>query len=100
MSMNSTPKRKQVDVSEYQFLEEPTTNVSVHGILKYISAVKWGKRSNYFEGTVSDGNTQLHFVGFYPAQQKMEDLISASFIARLWNKAGSKMSKNGDNSKK
>ena len=43
-------------------------SASVHGVLTSVSPVKKGRRQNYFEGKVSNGNSKLRFVGFNSKQ--------------------------------
>ena len=54
-------------------LDEPLSTASVHGVISSLSPIKKGCKSNYFDGSVSDGKSKVRLVGFSPSQQtKME----------------------------
>ena len=39
-------------------------NASVHGLLVSVSRIKKGRNSEYFDGSITDGDCKLRFVGF------------------------------------
>jgi len=54
---------------------KPLGSMNVHGVISLLSPIIKGRKSNYFEGTASDGKLKLRLVGFIQAQQKqMQDL--------------------------
>lgn len=56
-------------------MAKPVGSANVHVVISSLSPIKRGRKSNYFEGTVSDGKLKLRLVGFSQAQQKqMQDL--------------------------
>lgn len=63
-------KRTIQEVNRFDTLQEPVSNASVHGTITTLSPVKKGKHSVYFEGTITDGSTNLRLVGFSSDQQK------------------------------
>lgn len=43
-------------------------NVNVHGVVATLSPMKQEKRAKYFESKLTDGENQLHTVGFQDEQ--------------------------------
>ena len=68
--MSSSRKRCRSPV-KFSDLEksEPSTSATLHGVVNSLSPIKKGRRSKYFEGSMSDGKTALRFVGFSEKQQ-------------------------------
>jgi len=68
-------KHKREEVKDFEGVAKPLGSANVRGVISSLSPIKKGRKSNYFEGTVSDGKSKLHLVGFSQAQQKqMQDL--------------------------
>ena len=70
-SSSSRRKRPTEDIENYSDIGGcQHENANVHGVLMQLSPVKKGKRSNFFEGQMSDGTSRMHFVGFKAEQRK------------------------------
>ena len=41
----------------------------VHGVISTLFPIKKGCKSNYFDGSVSDGKSNIRLVGFNPSQR-------------------------------
>ena len=52
-------------------LENPASNVTVHGIVTSLSPVKKGRNSNYFDGSLCNGTAKVRMIGFNQSQQKV-----------------------------
>ena len=57
-----------LDVVEVESLDEPLSTASVHGVITSLSPIKKGRKSNCFDGNVSDGKSKVRLVGFSPSQ--------------------------------
>ena len=64
-------KRQVEEAENFEVMDRPISKANVHGVLTSLSPVKKGRSTNYFDGTVSDGNSKLHVVGFSVGQQKV-----------------------------
>ena len=62
-SNSSACKRSAQDVDDYTDLDEMET-ANIHGVLKTLSPVKKGKHSNFFDGVLTDGTSDMQVVGF------------------------------------
>ena len=70
-------KRKREEVDDFEGVANPLGSANVHGVISSLSSIKKGRKSNYFDGTVSDGKSKLRLVGFSQGQQKqMQDLMA------------------------
>ncbi len=70
-------KRVRVEVEDFDGVDEPLANASVHGVISSLSPTKKGRKSHYFHGMVSNGKSKLRLVGFSQAQQRqMKDFMS------------------------
>ena len=70
-------KRTFEEVDNFDKVDKGIASASVHGVLTSISPVKKGRKQNYFERKLSDGNSKLRFVGFDTKQQrKMSDMLT------------------------
>ena len=70
-SSSSRRKRPAEDIENYSDIGGcQHENANVHGVLMQLSPVKKGKRSNFFEGQMSDGMSRIRFVGFKAEQRK------------------------------
>ena len=65
----SSRKRPAEDIDNYSDIGGHE-NANIHGVLMELSPVKKGKRSNFFEGQMSDGTSRMRFVGFKAEQRK------------------------------
>jgi len=65
MSTPSTPKKIKVE-DEFIKLSSicASNNANIHGVIVKLSPMKKGKQSSYFEGTLSDGTTEVRLYGF------------------------------------
>ena len=64
-------KRQIKELDDLNSLEEPTSKVQVHGVITAVSPLKQGRKSNYFDGTLSDESDKRRIVGFSSSQQKL-----------------------------
>ena len=82
--MASKRKLEDLEVNDVELLKEPLLTASIHGVISGLSPIKKGRRSNYFEGTVSDGKAKVRLVGFSHSQQsKMKELMEKKQSIRL-----------------
>jgi len=51
------------EVEDFEGVAKPLGSANVHGVISLLSPIKKGRKSNYFEGTVSDGKSKLRLVG-------------------------------------
>ena len=64
-------KRKlEFEVDDFESVTEPIDSASIHGMVSDISRVKKGRYSEFFEGSVYDGQSSIRLVGFKKTQQK------------------------------
>lgn len=65
-------KRKFREILEVDNLEDllPASNLTVHGVVTYISPVKKGKRSLFFDGLLADTTCSQRLFGFTGGQQQ------------------------------
>ena len=69
-------KPEELEVDEVESLDELLSTTCVHGVISTLSPIKKGCRSNYFDGSVSDGKSNIHLVGFNPSQRiRMKNLM-------------------------
>ena len=69
-------KLEELEVDEVESLDEPLSTACVHGVISTLSPIKKGCKSNYFNGSVSDGKSNIRLVGFNPSQQiRMKNLM-------------------------
>ena len=66
-------KRGFEEIENFEEVDKAISSANVYGVVTSLSPVKKGHKSNYFEGTVSDGNSKLWLVGFDARQQKRMD---------------------------
>jgi len=70
-------KRLFDEVDNFDSIDKPVSSANIHGIVTSLSPVTKGRKSVYFDGTVSDGASNIRLVGFNSKQQKrMEDFMS------------------------
>ena len=89
-------KRGLEEVEKFNEVDKAISNASIYGVLTSVSPVKKGRRTNYFEGTVSDGNSKLRLVGFDTKQQKRMDELMAKKKAIAKKNCEIKQSRRGD----
>ena len=66
------------DVDDFERVDEPILTANVHGVINSLSPIKPGRKSKYFDGTVTDGKSKLRVVGYSQGQQEiMDDLMVA-----------------------
>ena len=72
VTVNMAFRRQHVPHEIVTFNEVVTAspNDTVHGILTSVSRVKKGRHSDYFDGTICDGQSITRVVGFHREQQK------------------------------
>jgi len=64
-------------VDNFDSIHKPISSANIHCIVTSLSAVTKGWKNVYFNGTVSDGASNIRLVGFNSKQQKlMEDFMS------------------------
>ena len=57
-------------------MDEPRSTASIHGVISSLSPIKKGCKSNYFDGSVSDGKSKVRLVGFSPSQRtRMKNMM-------------------------
>ncbi len=65
-------------LESFDSVSEATTeadNANIHGIVASVSPMRKGKRSSYFQATLTDGDAAMRVVGFQPSQrEKLETL--------------------------
>ena len=65
-------------------LDEPLDSASIHGVISSLSPVKKWCKSNYFDGSVSDGKSKVGLVGFSPLQRmRMKTLMEKKQAVKL-----------------
>ena len=67
-SQGTKRKHVELEVDEVESLEEPISTASIHGVISSLSPIKKGRKSNYFDGSVSNGKSKVRLVGFSPSQ--------------------------------
>ena len=86
MSLLASRKRQIHEVDKYDNIKEPRSSVMIDGAVTTLSPVKKGKRSVYFDGTLTDGTSHIRVVGFNPDQQrKLSSYFDKKEPARLIN---------------
>ena len=79
-------KRTFEEVENFDELDKGIGSASLHGVLTSVSPVKKGRKQNYFDGKLSDGNSKLRFVGFDSKQQKkMSDMLTKKRAIEIKN---------------
>ena len=73
-------KHKREDVDNYESVEEPILAANASGVTSSLSPLKRGRKSKYFDGTVSDGKSKLRLV---PNQKLMDDLMPTKHPVEL-----------------
>ena len=69
-------KLEELEVDEVESLDETLSTACVHGVISTLSPIKKGCKSNYFDGSVSDGKSNIRLVGFNPSQRiRMKNLM-------------------------
>ena len=86
MSLLASRKRQIHEVDKYDNIKELRSSVMNDGAVTTLSPVKKGKRSVYFDGTLTDGTSHIRVVGFNPDQQhKLSSYFDEKEPARLIN---------------
>ena len=62
-------KHEELEVDKVESLDEPLSSAHIHGVISSLSPIKKGCKSNYFDGSVSNGKSKVRFVGFSPSQR-------------------------------
>jgi hypothetical protein len=57
-------------LQKYTNIIEAIPNATVHAAIASLSPVKDGKRSKYFDGSLTDATTHIRMVGFSSDQQR------------------------------
>ena len=79
-------KRSIEELEDFTAVEQPIDSATLHGALTSLSPVKKGHMANYFDGTITDGNTELQLVGFNSEhQRKMNTFFSNKKSITLQN---------------
>ena len=79
-------KRLFDEVDNFDSIDKPVSSAKIHCIVTSLSPVTKGCKSVYFDGTVSDGASNMRLVGFNSKQQKqMEDFMSKRQPVQLTN---------------
>ena len=77
-------KRLFEEIEELDKIQNPTSNVTIHGIVTSLSPIKKGRSSNYFDGSLSDGSAKIRLIGFNSSQQKtMKQLMENKEAVQL-----------------
>lgn len=77
-------KRKNEEVEDFEAVDKPHASANVHGVISSLSPIKKGRKSEYFDGIVSNGKSKLRLVGFSPAQQQeMKNFMSQKTPVQL-----------------
>ena len=77
-------KREVLEVEDMELLEELLSTASVHGVISSLSPVKKGCKSNFFNGSVSDGKSKVRLVGFSSSQRtRMKSLMDKKQPVKL-----------------
>ena len=63
-------KRTYSEISTLEDIKSPMSNTTIHGAITAISPVKKGRKSIFFEGTLTDSTAAIRLVGFNIIQQK------------------------------
>ena len=72
-------KRSLQEFLEVSSVDEPTTSAMIHGVVSTVSPMKKGRKCQYFNGTLTDGQKDIRILGFDEAQQKK---LKESFISK------------------
>ena len=74
-------KLEELEVDGVESLDEPLSTACVHGVISTLSPIK---KSNYFDGSVSDGKSNIRLVGFNPSQQiRMKNLMENKHAVKI-----------------
>ena len=77
-------KRGDLEVDQVESLDKSLSTASIHGVISSLSPIKKGCKSNYFDGSVSDGKLKVRLVGFSPSQRtKMKNLMENKQAVKL-----------------
>ena len=77
-------KHEELEVDEVESLDEPRSTASIHVVISSLSPIKKGCKSNYFDGSVSDGKSKVRLVGFSPSQRtRMKNLMEKKQAVKL-----------------
>ena len=83
-SRNLKRKHEELEVDELEALDEPISAASIHGVISSLSPIKKGCKSNYFDGTISDGVSKVRLLGFNPLQRtRMKILMDKKQAVKL-----------------
>ena len=52
------------EVESLDAVDNPVSSANIYWMITSLSPVKKGRIRNYFDGTISDGTSKLHMVGF------------------------------------
>ena len=96
LSMAGLSRKRHIEeVDRLDLLTKPLPNANLHGAVTSLSAVKKGRNSNYFDGTLCDGHCQVRLVGFLPAQQKKLNRFWVNKKAVVFSNCEVKQSRQG-----
>ena len=74
------------ELKDFTAVEQSIDSATLHGALTSLSPVKKGRMAKYFDGTITDGNTELRLVGFNSEhQRKMNTFFSNKKTVTLQN---------------
>ena len=73
-------KRQHCEIDNLESVKEPLYSVSLDGVDTDLSAVKKGKNSSFFDGSISDGTMKMRIVGFRAGQHK---IMNAHLMKKL-----------------
>ena len=59
----ATQKRLYEDIDDFDELNEPVPNASIHAAVMSLSPYKKGKNESYFDGTLTDGTQKIWMIG-------------------------------------
>ena len=52
-------KKGDLEVDQVESLDESLSTASIHGAISSLSPIKKGRKSKYFDGSVSDGKSKV-----------------------------------------
>ena len=92
----ATRKRLYEDIDDFDELNEPVPNASIHAAVMSLSPYKNGENASYFDGTLTDGTRKIRMIGFSSDQQKKLSSYQESQHPIILNNCEIKQSRQGD----
>ena len=92
----ATRKRLYEDIDDFDELNEPVPNASIHAAVMSLSPYKKGENASYFDGTLTDGTRKIRMIGFSSDQQKKLSSYQESQHPIILNNCEIKQSRQGD----